>query len=64
MELGENGCLPEDTDPEVVWPLIDHLTVAQLDEVFGDEPAVGTASLDPAFLDATFPDLIAEIQEG
>jgi dienelactone hydrolase len=64
VELGENGCLPEDTDPEVVWPLIDHLTVAQLEEVFGDEPAIGTASLDPAFLDATFPDLVAEIQEG
>jgi dienelactone hydrolase len=62
VELGENGCLPEDTDPERVWPLIDHLTVAQLTEVFGDDPAVGTASLEPAYLDATFPDLLLEIE--
>jgi pimeloyl-ACP methyl ester carboxylesterase len=63
VELGENGCLPADTDPEVVWPLIDHLTVAQLTEVFGDDPAVGTASLERDYLDATFPDLLLDLQE-
>jgi len=64
VELGENGCLPEDTDPELVWPVIDHLTVAQLTEVFGEEPAVGTASLERTFLDETFPDLLADLQQG
>jgi hypothetical protein len=64
VALGEDGCLPEDTDPEAVWELIDHLTMAQLAEVFGEEPAVGTASLDPAYLDETFPDLLLELREG
>lgn len=64
VELGENGCLPEDTDPEAVWPVIDHLTVAQLTEVFGDQPAVGTASLEPDYLEATFPGLLARVEQG
>jgi dienelactone hydrolase len=64
VELGENGCLPEDTDPEQVWRVIDHLTVAQLEEVFGDEPAVGTASLERGYLDETFPEALADLQVG
>ena len=64
VALGEDGCLPEDTSPEVEWPLIDHLTVAQLAEVFGEEPAVGTASLDPEYLDEAFPGLLLELREG
>ncbi len=64
VALGEDGCLPEDTDPEEVWRLIDHLTVAQLAEVFGEEPAVGTASLDPAYLDEAFPGLLLELQQN
>jgi dienelactone hydrolase len=63
VELGENGCLPEDIPPEDVWPLIDHLTVAQLEAVFGDE-AVGEASLDRTYLDETFPGLLADYREG
>ncbi len=61
VELGENGCLPGDTDPEDVWGLIDHLTVAQLNQVFGIDTAVATASLEPGHLDATFPGLLREI---
>jgi alpha-beta hydrolase superfamily lysophospholipase len=61
VELGENGCLPSDTDPEAVWGLIDHLTVAQLNQVFGIDTEVATASLDPDYLDETFPGLVREI---
>lgn len=61
VELGENGCLPTDTDPLLVWGLIDHLTVAQLNEVFGTDAAVATASLDPDYLEATFPSLLREL---
>ncbi len=61
VELGENGCLPSDTDPESVWGLIDHLTVAQLNQVFGIDTDVATASLDPDYLDQTFPGLLQEI---
>jgi dienelactone hydrolase len=64
VALGEDGCLPEDTDPQEIWPLINQLTVAQLEEVFGDEPAVGTASLDRDYLDDAFPGLLANLQEG
>ena len=62
VELGESGCLPDDTDPEQVWGLINHLTVAQLDQVFAIDQDVATASLEPAYLDATFPDLLADIR--
>ncbi|MFA9563591.1 MAG: alpha/beta hydrolase family protein [Acidimicrobiales bacterium] len=64
VELGENGCLPSDTDPELVWGLIDHLTVAQLNEVFEIDTEVATASLDPDYLDVTFPGLLREIVTG
>jgi hypothetical protein len=63
VALGEDGCLPEDTDPQEIWPLIDHLTVAQLEEIFGEDPAVGTASLDPDYLDETFPGLLADLRQ-
>lgn len=61
VELGENGCLPTDTDPLEVWGLIDHLTVAQLEAVLGDDPAVGEASLEQAYLDEAFPGLLLEV---
>src|SRR3546814_13378749 len=61
VELGENGCLPDDTDPELVTGLIDHLTVAQLALVFSDEPEVAEASLEREHLDAMFPDLLADL---
>lgn len=61
VELGENGCLPEDTDPLEVWGLIDHLTVAQLEAVLGDEPNVAEASLERAFLDEAFPGLLRDL---
>jgi dienelactone hydrolase len=64
VELGENGCLPGDTDPEPVWGLINHLTVAQLDQVFAIDQDVATASLEPAYVDATFPGLLADLQTG
>ena len=44
-----------------MWGLIDHLTVAQLNEVFEIDPDVATASLDPDYLEATFPGLLREL---
>jgi len=61
VELGENGCLPEDTDPAEVWALIDHLTVAQLEAVLSDEPEVGEASLEQAYIEEVFPGLLLEV---
>jgi len=61
VELGENGCLPSDVDPLLVWGLIDHLTVAQLNQVFEIDTDVATASLEPDYLNATFPGLLQEI---
>ena len=63
IELGENGCLPDEISPEEVWPLIDHLTVAQLEAVFGDV-SVGEASLDREYLDEIFPGLLADYRAG
>lgn len=61
VALGEDGCLPADTDPELIWGLIDHLTVAQLNLVFDLDADVAAASLDRSFLDATFPGLLREL---
>lgn len=56
VRLGEDGCLPEDTPAETVWPFIDHVTVAALNETFGIDAAAATASLDPDYLAEAFPD--------
>ena len=61
VALGENGCLPTDTDPRQVWRLIDHLTVAQLREVFAIDQDVATASLDAAYLERAFPGLVRSL---
>lgn len=65
VELGENGCLPEDTPAETVWAMIDHVTVAQLNSVFGIDPAAAEASLTSDYLAASFPDrFLREDSEG
>lgn len=56
VELGENGCLPGDTPAETVWALIDHVTVAQLNDTFGVDAAAAEASLTPEYLAEAFPD--------
>ena len=56
VELGENGCLPEDTPAEKVWALIDHVTVAQLNDTFDIDRPEAVASLDPDYLAEAFPD--------
>lgn len=56
----ENGCLPTDAPVEEVRATWNHLVVAQLRESLGVEPAAATASLEPDYLDATFPDRIEE----
>ena len=64
VALGENGCLPTDTDPQQVWRLVDHLTVAQLRQVFEIDQDVATASLDAKYLDEAFPGLLRSITTG
>ena len=56
IELGENGCLPSDAPAETVWALIDHVTVAQLNDVFDIDRPEAVASLDEAYLREAFPD--------
>ncbi len=59
VELGENGCLPTDTPAETVWAMIDHVTVAELNDVFDIDRAAARASLAPDYLAETFPDRFA-----
>ena len=65
VELGENGCLPEDTPAETVWALIDHITVAQLNDTFDIDRPAAVASLDADYLAEAFPDRFgSEQSEG
>jgi len=42
VELSQNGCYPDEVNPEATWPVIVHFTVAELRDVFGlDKPPVG-----------------------
>lgn len=59
VELGENGCLPTDTPAETVWAMIDHVTVAELNDVFDVDRAAAEASLAPEYLAEAFPDRFA-----
>ena len=58
VELGENGCLPGDTDPEPVWGLSTTSPWPSSTRSSAIDPDVATASLEPDYLDATFPDLL------
>lgn len=60
VRLGEDGCLAEDTPADDVFPIVDHLTVAQLRWVFAIDEAQAAASLDSSYLDARFPGLLEE----
>ena len=64
-KLLENGCLSTYAPVRSVWKTWDHLTVAQLNLVFGIDPATASASLEQSYLDATFPGRIAryEVQQ-
>lgn len=59
VELGENGCLPTDTPAETVWAMIDHVTVAELNDVFDIDRPAAEASLAPDYLAEAFPDRFA-----
>lgn len=57
---GENGCTPEDLDPDRAYALVNQLTVAQLRWVFRlDDDRV---SLDPSFLSRTFGEALGSIE--
>lgn len=62
VELSNNGCGPDQTPAGAVGDVWNHLTVAQLDEVFGIDPEVATASLERDYLDETFPGAILDYQ--
>lgn len=59
LRLGEDGCLPTNLDPEQGYELINHLTVAQLRNVFGIDAAQAQASLEQSYLDQEFPGTLA-----
>ena len=59
LRLGEDGCLPTNLDPELGYRLINHLTVAQLRNVFGIDAAQAQASLEQSYLDQEFPGTLA-----
>jgi dienelactone hydrolase len=56
----EEGCLRKYAPVEDVTAVWNHLTVAQLDAFFGIDVDVANASLERAYLDATFPGAISE----
>ena len=62
LQLGEDGCLPEDTPAEAVWSFIDHVTVAELQSVFDRDRAAAEASLTEDFLEETFPERFGRIE--
>jgi alpha-beta hydrolase superfamily lysophospholipase len=62
VRLGEDGCTDQNPPAEEGWAVIDHLTVAFLDEVFGVDAEVATASLDAGWVQDEFPGLVAEIE--
>jgi predicted dienelactone hydrolase len=57
LRLGEDGCLPENLDPDTGYAVINHMTVAQLRHVFGIDTS--DASLAPSYVESLFPDAIA-----
>jgi hypothetical protein len=60
IQLAENGCLPGDAPAAEVAAVWNHLTVSQLNWVFDIDGSVAAASLEPAYLEATFPGRIQE----
>lgn len=61
VRLGEDGCTPENIAAEAGWDVINHVTVAQLNSVFEIDPAVAEASLEQAFVQEQFPDVVESI---
>jgi len=59
LVLGEDGCVEGFLEPEAGYAVTRHLTVAQVRWAFGQDP--GRASLDQAFLVATFGDAIGPV---
>ena len=61
LARGEDGCVEGYLDPQAGFDVTRHLTVAQLRWVFGTDPS--RASLEPAFLTATFGDAIGPVEQ-
>lgn len=59
FKAAEDGCLPDNLDPDRGYALINQLTIAQLRWVFQIDES--RESLDPAFLEKTFPDAYESI---
>ncbi len=58
IRSAEDGCLPKDAPAAKVAAVWNHLTVAQLNWVFGIDRNVAAASLERVYLDRTFPGII------
>ena len=61
LELGEDGCRSDNTDAREFWPLIAHLTVAQIRTQLGLDDG---SSLDAEWLLGRFPGLIEAHTSG
>lgn len=61
VQLGKDGCSPDDLDPKVAILAVDHLQVAQMRAVLADDPAA-QASLVPSYVEGLFPGTIASYQ--
>ena len=57
LRLGEDGCTPDNLDPDTGYAVINHMTVAQLRHVFGIDTS--DASLAPSYVESLFPGAIA-----
>jgi alpha-beta hydrolase superfamily lysophospholipase len=61
VRLGEDGCTADNIPVADGWDAINHVTVAQLNAVFGIDAAVAEASLDEAWVQQEFPDTVESI---
>ena len=62
LERGDDGCRPENIDPQVAYDVINQLTVAQLRDVFDIDADVAAASLEETWLEELFPGSLARYE--
>jgi len=62
LQSADDGCLPSNLEAETAYGVIDHLTVAQLRNVFGIEAPQAAASLERSYLDQQFPGTLAQYE--
>jgi hypothetical protein len=59
LTVAGDGCDPAAAaEPASVWPVIDHLRVAQYRSVFGPRADEARLALEPVFVEESYPDLL------